>query len=68
MKFREKRHNDKPEPDNDPQGTGPQGSKLKNLRSAGEKFIAAGDEAIRKAISNGNSEAFLAASRQAGGQ
>ncbi len=40
---------------------------LDRLRSAGERFLSAGDEAIRKALS-GDSEAFLRANRQRGGQ
>ena len=37
------------------------------LRTEGRGFLAAGDEAIRRALSR-NSEEFLAASRQRGGQ
>ena len=40
---------------------------LTELRSAGEAHLAAGDEAIRRALS-GDSEAFLRANRQRGGQ
>jgi hypothetical protein len=40
---------------------------LDDLRQTGEAFLAAGDEAIRRALS-GDSEAFLRANRQQGGQ
>ena len=41
---------------------------LAAMRRAGRDFLAAGDEAINKALSRGSSEAFLAANRQQGGQ
>ena len=37
------------------------------VREAGERFLTAGDEAIDRALS-GDSEAFLRASRQEGGE
>jgi hypothetical protein len=40
---------------------------LNNTREAAERFLAAGDDAINRALS-ANSEDFLAANRQAGGQ
>lgn len=40
---------------------------LGELRRAGEDLLAAGDDAIRRALS-GDSEAFLRANRQEGGQ
>jgi len=40
---------------------------LDELRRAGEDLLAAGDDAIRRALS-GNSEAFLRANRQQSGQ
>lgn len=43
------------------------GGDLNELRRAGEDLLAAGDEAIRRALS-GDSEAFLRANRQQGGQ
>ena len=52
---------------NDEGGEGGEGGELDRLRSAGEDFLAAGDEAIRRALS-GDSEAFLQANRQRGGQ
>ena len=44
-----------------------EGGGLEELRVAGAAFLAAGDEAIRRALS-GDSEAFLRANRQQGGQ
>lgn len=38
-----------------------------DLRSDAERLLSAGDEAIERALST-NSEAFLAANRQTGGQ
>jgi hypothetical protein len=43
------------------------GGNLGELRRAGEDLLSAGDEAIRRALS-GNSEAFLRANRQEGGE
>jgi hypothetical protein len=40
---------------------------LARLRRAGEEFLRAGDEAIRRALSHDSAE-FLAAARQLGGQ
>jgi hypothetical protein len=68
MQFRERRLHDDTGPESNPQASGPDGSNLENVRSAGKHFLAAGNEAIQKALSKGNSEAFLAANRQAGGQ
>jgi hypothetical protein len=41
---------------------------LAQLRADGDRLLAAGDEAIRRALSGNNSEDFLRASRQQGGQ
>ncbi len=41
---------------------------LPEFRSAADGMLAAGDEAIRRALSSGDSTAFLEASRQQGGQ
>jgi hypothetical protein len=43
------------------------GDNLARIRSIGEDFLRAGDEAIQRALS-ANSAAFLAASRQQGGE
>ena len=40
---------------------------LEGLREAGEEFLTAGDDAIDKALS-ANSETYLAATRQLGGE
>ena len=49
--------------------TAPEGGSgnLDCLREVGADFLTAGDEAINRALSR-NSEAFLAANRQQGGQ
>ncbi len=46
---------------------GSPGVGLDNVRQAGADLLAAGDEAIRRALS-GDSEKFLEANRQHGGQ
>lgn len=68
MRFRRKDTNENVQNGGNPQAGLPGGDNLDNLRRAGEQLLAAGDVAINKAISQGNSEAFLAANRQAGGQ
>jgi hypothetical protein len=45
----------------------PAGGDVSRIREAGEAFLKAGDDAINRALS-GNSEAFLAAGRQQGGE
>jgi hypothetical protein len=44
------------------------GDALQQLRSEGDSLLAAGDEAIRRALANSNSEEFLRTSRQQGGE
>lgn len=41
---------------------------LQRVRSEGEGLLAAGDDAIQRALAGNNSEAFLRASRQQGGE
>lgn len=41
---------------------------LQQARTQGDRLLAAGDEAIQRALAGSNSEAFLRASRQQGGQ
>jgi hypothetical protein len=53
--------------DERPQGAGGDDAEIDALRRAGEEFLAAGDEAIRRALSS-DSRAFLRASRQQGGE
>jgi hypothetical protein len=48
-------------------GSAPAPGNLNAIRQAGEALLDAGDDAIDRALS-GNSEEFLAASRQQGGQ
>ena len=50
----------------EPAGTG--GPSLPDMQAAGQHFLRAGNDAINRALSKGNSEEFLAANRQAGGQ
>lgn len=50
--------------DGDPASDDPLGQ----ARSDADRLLAAGDEAIRRALSGGNSEAFLRAGRQEGGE
>lgn len=70
MRFRER---DEEERARAPRLNGPGGpddaggEDLERLRAVGEDFLAAGDEAIRRALS-GDSERFLRANRQRGGQ
>lgn len=41
---------------------------LRQLRAEGDNLLAAGDEAIRRALAGSNSEMFLRTSRQQGGE
>jgi hypothetical protein len=65
MEPRERRR----EHEDGPAGSGPLGepTPLEDVRRLGEQFLARADEAISRALS-GDSEAFLRASRQLGGQ
>ena len=65
MLFRNLRPEDTQHP-NPPQEA-PGGGNLDEVREAGQSLFAAADEAIRRALS-GNSQAFLEATRQEGGQ
>lgn len=65
MKSRE-RSRSKDQPQESASGPRPPGP-LEELRKVGDDLLAAGDEAIRRALS-GNSKAFLAANRQEGGE
>jgi hypothetical protein len=50
-------------------GEGPDSNgALDQIRSQADQMIAAGDEAIRRALARGDSEAFLRAGRQQGGE
>ena len=48
-------------------GNPPGGGSLESMRRAGEDLLSAADKAIQRALS-GDSEAFLRANRQEGGQ
>ena len=50
-----------------PAGPPPAASSLADARQRGERMLAAADEAIRRTLS-GDSEGFMRASRQEGGQ
>ena len=50
--------------DGDPAADGP----LDQARSEGDRLLSAGDEAIQRALAGSNSEEFLRASRQQGGE
>jgi hypothetical protein len=68
MKFRERPRRDETCQDVQPPPAGSaQGADLSKIRQTAEAFIAAGDQAIDRALS-GNSEQFLAACRQQGGE
>ncbi len=41
---------------------------LDHLREQANRFLAAGDEAINRALANSDSETFLRANRQQGGE
>jgi hypothetical protein len=43
-------------------------NRLDRLREQANRFLEAGDEAINRALANSDSEAFLRASRQQGGE
>ena len=47
---------------------GDSGGALDQLREQANRFLAAGDEAIDRALANSDSETFLRANRQHGGQ
>lgn len=68
MRFRDNRINDENRRPPAPVGGNPPGgAELSSQRQSGERFLAAADEAISRALSD-NSERFLAANRQQGGQ
>jgi hypothetical protein len=47
---------------------GGSGDNLDNVRAQADRFLAAGDEAINRALANSDSEQFLRANRQQGGE
>ena len=44
------------------------GERLQQIRAQGDSLLAAGDDAIQRALAGSNSEAFLRSTRQLGGQ
>jgi hypothetical protein len=64
METRERPHQHHPLP---AAGGGPQGTDLTAVRDDAERLMAAADQAIENALST-DSSAFLAATRQRGGQ
>jgi hypothetical protein len=71
MKFRDRlgdrREVELRNPSPSDSSTGPSSGDLNNLREAGEALLDAADDAIDRGLSR-NSEAFLAAGRQQGGE
>jgi len=68
MRFRERSTDERHRQHAQPAASGdPAGDDINRMREAGEAFLRAGDDAINRALS-GNSEAFLAAGRQQGGE
>ena len=59
--------NREPEQQQNPLQENPAGGNLSQLRLAGEELLAAGADAISRTLST-DSEAFLAATKQQGGQ
>lgn len=64
MRFLERDTELQRQPGNSPDSNGA----LDEIRSQANQMLAAGDEAIRRALSRGDSEAFLRACRQQGGE
>ena len=67
MKFRQIFGDDRPHASQEPAVQVPAEADLSLLRQVGNRFLAAGDEAISRALSS-DSERFLSANRQQGGQ
>ena len=70
MKFRQIFGDDRPHASQEPAEPAvevPAEADLSLLRQVGDRFLAAGDEAISRALSS-DSERFLSANRQQGGQ
>ena len=67
MDQRTRERNDLLPPRDAPGDGAPDGTLLREARRDGDRFLTAGDDAIRRALS-GSSEDFLLHSRQRGGQ
>ena len=64
--MKEREREDHRHPDSSDAGFG--GSRIDRLREQANRFLEVGDEAINRALAHGDSEAFLRASRQQGGE
>jgi len=67
MQFRERRSEDRDQRQAPSVPGGPEGGNLNQMRQTGESFFQAADDTITRALS-GDSQAFLNAARQEGGQ
>ena len=67
MDQRTRDRNDLLPPQDVPGEGAPDGTHLREVRRDGDRFLTAGDDAIRRALS-GSSQEFLLHSRQRGGQ
>lgn len=65
MRFMERK--DRERTQQNPGGSGTE-SLLDSMRREADQFLAAGDEAINRALADSDSEAFLRAGRQEGGE
>ncbi|MGA2267803.1 MAG: hypothetical protein ABSH44_04960 [Bryobacteraceae bacterium] len=66
--MRERERQDYRPPAGEGGGGASGGGGLDRLREQANRFLEAGDEAINRALANSDSEAFLRASRQQGGE
>ena len=67
MTLRERTEDDRVRGDQPSPDDGPSDANLRRVRLAGQSLLAAGADAIERALS-GDSERFLQATRQEGGQ
>ena len=67
MRLRERTENDRVRHEQDPPDDDSSDANLRRMRLAGQSLLAAGADAIQKALS-GDSQSFLAATRQQGGE
>ena len=68
MRFQERPYDDRERPDAQVPGPGgPEGGNLDRVRREADALLRAGDDAISRGLS-GDSEGFLSAGRQQGGQ
>lgn len=67
MRFLQRNRDEREQQQQNPSPEVPAGGNLNELRLAGEELLAAGFDAISKTLSS-DSEAFLASTKQQGGQ